>query len=117
MHQSPPAHFTLFPTGRPSTYNHTTQIVTGKYPPPQPQRKEKKRKMAPPIPFQDRPGAFLTDFNQTFENEDLIVEALRLAGCFGSAGNKELALIGDTILRLYLQVEGRARGKNRGMQS
>ncbi|CEL09809.1 hypothetical protein ASPCAL12938 [Aspergillus calidoustus] len=70
--------------------------------------------MAPPIPFQDRPGAFLTRFNQTFENEDLIVEALRLAGCFGSAGNKELALIGDTILRLFLQVEGRARGMNRG---
>jgi hypothetical protein len=73
--------------------------------------------MVPPIPIHDRPRAFLTRFNLTFENEDLIVEALRLAGYFGSAGNKELALIGDTILRLYLQVEGRARGKNRGMRS
>ncbi|KAL3444158.1 ribonuclease III domain-containing protein [Aspergillus insuetus] len=70
--------------------------------------------MVPPIPNQDRPRAFLIRFNLTFENEDLIVEALRAAGYLGSAGNKELALIGDTILRLYIQTEGRARGMNRG---
>ncbi|KAL3483844.1 ribonuclease III domain-containing protein [Aspergillus germanicus] len=70
--------------------------------------------MVPPIPNQDRPRAFLMRFNLTFENEDLIVEALRAAGYLGSVGNKELALIGDTVLRLYLQVEGRARRLSRG---
>ncbi|KAJ0415780.1 ribonuclease III domain-containing protein [Aspergillus carlsbadensis] len=67
-----------------------------------------------PIPIHQRPQAFLTRFNLIFETENLIVEALRQAGYFGSAGNKDLAVIGDTTLRLYIQIEGRARRRSRG---
>ncbi|KAL2827878.1 ribonuclease III domain-containing protein [Aspergillus pseudoustus] len=74
--------------------------------------------MAPsrvPIPITQRARKFCEEFTLNFANEAFIQEALRAAGAGGStAGNKNLALIGDSILRTYFQIEGYKRGKSRG---
>ncbi|KAL2817998.1 ribonuclease III domain-containing protein [Aspergillus cavernicola] len=66
-----------------------------------------------PIPIDDRPSAFQTHFNLEFHNTALITEALRASGVIDREGNKSLAHIGDTVLQLSLQLEGRARRATR----
>ncbi|KAL4880528.1 ribonuclease III domain-containing protein [Aspergillus karnatakaensis] len=58
-----------------------------------------------------------TEFQQTFSlpftNQSLITEALIAPGITSREGNKSLAQIGDTVLQLALQLEGRERGVSR----
>ncbi|GKZ98327.1 hypothetical protein AnigIFM59636_002734 [Aspergillus niger] len=49
----------------------------------------------------------------SFENSPLIPEAPMAAGAVGRDGNKDLALIGDSALQLFLQSQGRARHASR----
>ncbi|KAL4736118.1 ribonuclease III [Aspergillus similis] len=68
-----------------------------------------------PLPLPQRSQAFLRDFSLEFEDERLIVLALQAAGAQDRDGNKKLALIGDSILRLIIHLEGFNRGMSRGM--
>lgn len=52
----------------------------------------------------------------TFDKPLLIHEAFMAAGAVNRDGNKDLALIGDSALQLFLQTQGRARNASRGMQ-
>lgn len=52
-----------------------------------------------------------------FSKPDRLYEAFTAAGAVDRDGNKNLALVGDTALQLFLQTEGRIRNANRGMKS
>lgn len=52
----------------------------------------------------------------SFENSTLIHEDFMAAGAVGRDGNKDLALIGDSALQLFLQSQGRARHASHGTQ-
>ncbi|KAL2830324.1 ribonuclease III [Aspergillus cavernicola] len=68
------------------------------------------------LPVPSRANAFQVQFNMTFQDEALPSETFRASGVphrDGNDGNKSLAQIGDTVLQLYLQLEGRARRASR----
>ncbi|PYI16645.1 ribonuclease III [Aspergillus japonicus CBS 114.51] len=49
----------------------------------------------------------------TFDKPSLIHEAFMAAGAVNRDGNKDLALIGDSALQLFLQTQGRTRNASR----
>ncbi|KAL3476559.1 hypothetical protein BJX99DRAFT_227639 [Aspergillus californicus] len=68
------------------------------------------------IPISLRTGVFLARFHLKPQDVNLFSIALRAPGVphpDGLGGNKSLAQIGDTLLQLYFQLEGRRRGASR----
>ncbi|KIA75658.1 RNAse III [Aspergillus ustus] len=72
--------------------------------------------MPPPpvIPIRERPSALVTRLNLVANDANLYTESLRAPGYSDSTGNRDLAGIGDSLLRQFYQIEGRTRRKSRG---
>ncbi|KAL4780298.1 ribonuclease III domain-containing protein [Aspergillus varians] len=62
----------------------------------------------------DRANAFQKSFNLQFNDIELLNVALRAPGVVDREGNRGLALIGDSALKLALRIVGLERGLSRG---
>ncbi|KAI9368478.1 hypothetical protein BJX61DRAFT_546490 [Aspergillus egyptiacus] len=70
----------------------------------------------PPTPTMfptDKSQSLQSKLNLPFSSTHHITQALCAAGVVTAEGNKPLALLGDTLLRLHLQLEGLSRGASR----
>lgn len=72
-------------------------------------------KDGPQIPRDEHIQAFEKIVKYKFKDHSLIHEALQAAGCLTIGGNKGLALVGDSVLRLLIVLDGYAKNEIKGM--
>lgn len=66
------------------------------------------------LPSDEELQVFEEKINYSFTNYTLSREALQVSNGFNGDGNKDLALIGDSILDLIIVISGRKKNKTKG---